>query len=68
MELQWTGFFRACFSTLLNISAIFYRLKTFKNAYAFYLTAAIMNTLVAWFVDVKGDWGLLDYKNKTFLR
>lgn len=68
MQLQWIGLGRAIFTTILNISAIFYRLKTFHGAMAFWIVSAIVNTLFAWFVDMRGDWGLLDFKNKTLLR
>lgn len=62
------GFFRAFFGCLTAICGMVYRLKLFPNAFILWLVFIIISTLVAWYVDVRGDWGLLVHENKTFLR
>lgn len=33
-----------------------------------WLVIASVSTLVAWYADVRGEWGLLSHENKTLLR
>ena len=62
------GFCRALFGCLTAICALIYRLKLFPNAFTLWVVIIVISTLVAWYVDVRGDWGLLVHENKTFLR
>lgn len=62
------GFFRALFGFLTAIAAMIYRLKLFAKAFEMWLVISICSTLVAWYVDVKGDWGLLNIENNTIFR
>jgi hypothetical protein len=62
------GFVRAFFGFCTGVTAIIYRFKLFTNAFVLWLVIAITSTLVAWYVDVRGDWGLLIHEHSTFLR
>lgn len=62
------GFCRAFFGCFTAICGMVYRLKLFPNAFVLWLVVIIVSTLVAWYVDVRGDWGLLVHENRTFLR
>ena len=62
------GFVRAFFGCVAAITAIFYRLNIFSNAIALWIVMIVISTLVAWYVDVRGDWGLLQHQSRSFLR
>jgi len=62
------GFCRALSGFIAAIMAIFYRLKIFPNAITLWIVMIVISTLVSWYVDVRGDWGLLQHQNKSFLR
>jgi hypothetical protein len=62
------GVLRAVSGFLTGITAMLYRLNIFQNAKVLWIVVAIMSTLVSWYVDVRGDWGLLHHQSKTILR
>lgn len=55
------GAIRAIFGFLTGITALLHRLKVFPNTFALWIVVIILSTLVAWYVDVKGDWALLNH-------
>lgn len=62
------GFCRALFGFFTAITAMVYRLQLFARAFEMWLVISICSTLVAWYVDVKGDWGLFNIENHTIFR
>ena len=62
------GFVRATTGLCASTAAIFNRLKLFKGAFPLWLVFIIISTIVSWYVDVKGDWGLLNHQTKNILR
>lgn len=62
------GAIRAFFGILAAIAGLFNRLKLFPGAFALWIVMIILATLVAWYVDVRGDWGLLQHQSSKFLR
>lgn len=59
MEPPFLGFVRAFFGFCTGLTAMVYRLKLFNNSFILWLIIAITSTCVAWYVDIRGDWGLL---------
>lgn len=68
LEIQWIALARAFFGVITAASSFLYRLKIFGGAFPMWIAVASVSTVVSWLVDVKGDWGLLDYKHGTILR
>lgn len=62
------GFVRSLSGFTTAITAIFYRLKTFNGAFVLWMVVIIISTLVSWYVDVRGDWGLLQHQSRFVLR
>lgn len=58
------GFVRAFFGLNTAIAALLFRLDIFPTAKQYWIAIAIISTLVSWFVDMKGDWGLLGFEHK----
>lgn len=65
---QFIGFFRGLFALLTTIFALFERLKLFNGTFTLWLVFSIWTTLYSWFIDIKYDWGILDFKQKYLLR
>lgn len=68
MAPPFLGFCRATFGFLTALTSMIYRLKLFSNAMILWLIFVILATLVAWYVDARGDWGLFVHEEKTILR
>lgn len=62
------GTLRATSALLASTASIFYRLRLFSGALGLWLTFVIISTLWSWYVDLRGDWGLLNHQTKTLLR
>ena len=68
MAGPFLGLIRATLSFTTAGIALLYRQKVFQNALHLWLVFASVTTVYSWLVDLKGDWGLLDYRNKQILR
>lgn len=68
MAGPFIGGIRACMSFLSALIGLVYRLKLFDNALIFWIVFASVTTIYSWLVDLKGDWGLLDYNSGRILR
>lgn len=62
------GAIRATFGFLAGLTSMLYRLKAFPNALVLWIVIAVFATLVSWYVDVRGDWGLFQHQSKNILR
>lgn len=62
------GFCRASTGAIAATMAIFNRLKSFPAALPLWIVFISITTLVSWYVDVRGDWGLLNHQTRIFLR
>lgn len=58
------GIIRGIFGFLTGLASLLNRLKAFQNVSVFWVIIAVCATLVSWYVDVRGDWGLLQHQSK----
>lgn len=65
---QFMGFLRASSGLTVSIVGMANRLKLFDSAFTIWLVTIIFSTLLSWYVDVRGDWGLFNHQAKTILR
>ena len=68
MEAPFLGSMRGILGLLTATSSILSRLNIFNAAFTMWVIVAAITTLWSWFVDVKADWGLFDYRKKKVLR
>lgn len=68
MAGPFIGLIRAFLSFCTAGIGVINRLKLFNNAMALWIVFAIVTTIYSWLVDLKGDWGLLDYRAGKLLR
>lgn len=65
---QFIGFLRGSSGLIASVVAMANRLKLFDKAFEVWMVAIIISTLLSWYVDVRGDWGLLNHQAKTIFR
>ena len=68
MAGPFLSLWRAILSLCTSTASIVYRQKLFDNAFYMWVMFAAITTFYSWLVDLKGDWGLLDYKSGNILR
>lgn len=68
MQGPFIGGLRATMSFITTLIALLHKLKLFENSFQVWVGFAAVTTLYSWLVDVKGDWGFFDYKNRQILR
>lgn len=68
MDLLFLGSVRGFLGIFTAVTALLSRLKVFNGAFTVWVVIAAITTLFSWFTDVKGDWGLFDYRKKKILR
>ncbi len=61
MAPPFLGFIRGLFGFSTGLTAMVYRLKLFENSFILWIVIAIISTCVACYVDLRGDWGLLNH-------
>ncbi len=68
MAGPFIGMIRATMSLLTAGTALINKQKLFDNALYLWIVFASVTTFYSWLVDLKGDWGLLDYRSGKILR
>ena len=68
MAGPFIGLIRATMSFITAGLSLVNRQKLFANAFYLWVVFASVTTFYSWLVDLKGDWGLLDYRSGKILR
>lgn len=62
------GFLRAFFALLASTAGMMNGLKFYDKAMIVWIILGVIATLISWYVDVRGDWGLLQHQSRYVLR
>lgn len=68
MDPPFIGFFRGLFSFITTILGLFERRKLFHGTFTLWIIFSAWTTLYSWFIDIRYDWGIFNWKSKTLLR